>query len=337
MGFEEYHLGPPMCDHGDEFHARYEAGRRRAGRRLQNLPHTIILDMLRETTQSQEVVSVCPARLRLERNTVPVDGRMLDPNGGQVHIMRLEPNAAPAAAPRGGGPLVYRTGDCMYVWGHGQWHWAIDEVLYDHRYECFVARYMDGPPAYLPPDLAVWAITTWTRLGSLDADGRSYAEWLAWFYCKSWNDVVAELESHGVVAAGAAEHLFELRQTAFEAPESPGGGAAYARILTWPQEPAAVAHHPEGVRHGQRPPAAAAAFIPARLLLYPSPRPPVKAAHRLQAKADHGRAGCPAARLPAKAARMRGFLASIVGAVRCTRSSSQGTGATAQQLASAPC
>lgn len=312
MGFAEWHLGPPMCHLGDEFRARYEAGRRGAGHRPQNLPHTIITDMLRETAQSRAVVSVCPVRRRLGRNAVPVDEPMPDPNGRRVRTMLIEPNAAPATALRGGGPLVYRTGDCMYVQEVGQWHWAIDEMLYDHRYECFVARYMDGPPAYLSPDLAVWAIMTWTRLGGLEADDRSYAEWLAWFYCKSWKDAVAELESHGVVSAGAVEHLFEFHQTVFEAPESPGGGVAYARILMWPQEPAA-AHHPAGVRHGQRPFAAAAAFPSTRLLACPAPRPPAKAAHR------------------------RGIMASIAGAMRRARSSPQETGAGAQQRDGASC
>lgn len=198
-------IRPPPDD--DKQRARYgRAARMRAELTPHHLPHTIIMDMLRERASREEVVSRCPMwhRIGLRYGDFTDDGS----------------------------PIDFRTGDC--AGGYLMWYWAIDEVRYDHYHECFVARYKDRPPAYMSPELAVWAIISWSEWGGRGyLSDVHYAEWLAWHRCRPWQDVVARLESHGEVAAGAAAHVDE-RLDVFEAPEPPCGGEAYSRILMWP-------------------------------------------------------------------------------------------------------
>lgn len=199
-------IRPPHDD--DQQRARYDrAAHIRAKLTAHHLPHTIIADMLRERASREEVVSPCPTMHRIGRR----NGGFTDDDGN---------------------PIAFRTGDC--VDGFLMWYWAIDEVRYDHYHECFMARYKDMPPAYMSPELAVWAIITWMEWGGIRwRSDVHYAEWLAWHRCKPWQDVVAQLESHGEVAPGAAAHVDE-RLEVFEAPESPCGGEAYSHILMWP-------------------------------------------------------------------------------------------------------
>ena len=233
--FSTFRIPPPLDD--AKLRARYgRAASIRAKLTPHHLPHTIITDMLRERASREEVVSVCPMVHRF------------------THPAKSFTNCD-------GKPLAFRTGDCMYC--YLLWYWAIDEVRYDHYHECFVARCAGKPPAYLSPELAVWAIITWTEWGGSGyLSDVHYAEWLAWHRCKPWKDVVARLESHGEVAAGAAASVAECHDV-FEAPEPTGGAAAHARILMWPHAPAVVPSYYNAGRHvgdrdGPWPPAAPA-------------------------------------------------------------------------------
>ena len=197
---------PPMGERlflGDVEKARYERGRR-LWFTPHYLPHTIIVTMMRERTrQRADVVSTCPAFFRLGRNeTAHVDAKVMAWRRAWIaeDSRRGQSAGEKAALARLGGydygdRLDYRTGDYMMV--DGAYYWAIDEVRYDYRHECFVAKYMDKPPAYLSKRFGAWAVGMWTVAACMERRDRAYAEWLARFQCAQWDDMIASLESSG--------------------------------------------------------------------------------------------------------------------------------------------
>lgn len=293
--FHVFRIQPPLDD--GEQRARYgRAARARAAFTPHHLPHTIIAGMMRERACMLEAVSACPVVHRLGR--------------------RLESHLTAGLLDQ---PMPLRTGDCMC--GPLMWYWAIDEIWYDHLYECFVAMYADRPQAYMSPELAVWAIISWSEWGGKGyLSDAHYAEWLAWHHCKPWMEVVAGLEARGEVAAGAVASVAACPDV-FEAPESQEGGAEYARILMWPQEPAA-AHRPAGARRqvgnrdGPWPPAAAVDHLLTPSSSCPPTAPPVPRGQRTALLASTPqspfREFCPSAPRRRKA----GILASIARAMR---------------------
>lgn len=191
---------------GDVKNARYERGRRRHLEFTPHyLPHTIIATMMRERAIKQgDAVSTCPEYLRLGCGTTAVDveARMQAWRRARMaeDRRRGQTAAEKAALAHMGGydigdRLDYRTGE--YVAVDGVYYWAVDEVRYDYRHECFVARYMDKPPAYLSRQFGAWAIRTWTVQAGRGQRDLQYAEWLAWFECAHWDDMIASLESSG--------------------------------------------------------------------------------------------------------------------------------------------
>ena len=170
-------LEPPDFD--DDHHKRYDRGLRKLQAVApQHLPHTIIMDIMRERAASRSLVSICPPSSRLAPgapNAAPVEGS---------YVRR-----------------TYHTGD--YTVDDYWWLWAVDTMWYDYRHACFVAEYMDQPPAYLSREFGCWAVLAWSFNSGRSGGDVEYARWLAWFHCASWKDLVASLESSADVAETA--------------------------------------------------------------------------------------------------------------------------------------